>query len=294
MDMIQEFAISEFLESKPGQKLQEAMAGIEAVQDNLLVYAEKDDSEKLKWLKIGTVFNLFLVDTLAKKGKRRANELEKEDWMELANKVSRYAVKESDQSYSEFVFDLYANYIDLSVKSVQAAAEFKNCEADKDALAAISNIANSLREKKDQLNREIIDEVHYTEDCLWLSLEAMVKLLSTFVSLALPKEYAQLLHSISQLGFEYGRYVLYAREQALLEEYIHNQYVLDDELKAKYEAYLHDVQENAARFDSLIQKAFSPDIHEALTGSADLARSYGVSEDEILETIEDIDSFFLD
>ena len=186
------------------------------------------------------------------------------------------------------------HYIELSVKSIKAIAEAKGFMPNEDSLNAISNIAESLREEKEQFYSENINEVRYTENCLWLSLEAMVKLLSTYFTLPLPQEYVQLIQSISQLGFEYGRYVLYAREQALLEEYIQKQYVLDDELKAKYEAYLHDVQENAARFDSLIQKAFSPDIQEALMGSAELARSYGVSEDEILTTIEDIDSFFLD
>ena len=92
MDMIQEFAINEFLNSSPGQKLQEIMDGIAAVQENLFMLAEKDDDEKLKLLKIGTVFNLFLIDTLAVKGKRRASELERDEWKAIAEKVSRYAI----------------------------------------------------------------------------------------------------------------------------------------------------------------------------------------------------------
>lgn len=294
MDVIQELLIREFLDSAPGKKLQKIIEDLASVQKHILSLMEKDDDEKLKLLKIGTVFTLFLIDTLASKGKRRAAELDKDDWKGIAEKVSQYAILNSEQGYSEFVFDLYADYIDLSVETIKATAVKYGFPVDKIALDAICAIAAELREKKAQLHRQRINESRYVEDCLWLSLEAMVKLLSTYFTLRLPKEYAQLVQAISQLGFEYGRYVLYAREQALLEEYIQHQYVLDGELQARFEAYMRDVEENAKRFDLLISKAFSPDIHEALVESAELARSFGVPEEEILTSIEDIDSFFLD
>ena len=105
-------------------------------------------------------------------------------------------------------------------------------------------------------------------------------------------EFTQLVQASSQLAFEYGRYVLYAREQALLQGYIENQYRLDEQLQKEFEVYLEEVRKNAERFQTLVQNAFSCDLHEALVQSAELARAAGVKEEELLTTIEDVDDYF--
>ncbi len=295
MDLIQELAINELVDTKPGQKLKQALGVFEFVQKNLLAFANSDDSAKLKLLQIGSTFQLFLIDTLASRGTREISDLTNEDWKDIADNVSRYAILESEKSYSEFVFDLYADYIKISADSLAAMVKaVPEKTLKKESLDAIYGVSTSIREKQKQLHSRKITEVRYIEECLWLSLEGMVKLLSAYTAMALPEDKGMLVQAVSQLGFEYARYVLYAKEQAILEEYIQNQYILDAQLQARYEAYLADLQANAERFESLIGKAFSPDIHEALVGSAELARSYGVKEEEILSSMEDIDSFFLD
>ena len=100
--------------------------------------------------------------------------------------------------------------------------------------------------------------------------------------------------SLSQFAFEYGRYVLYAKEQAILEQYIRNQHILDERLQREYEDYLEAVQIQAEAFQRLIDDAFSPEAGEELQKSSALARAAGVKEEEILSTIEDVDAFFLD
>ena len=47
------------------------------------------------------------------------------------------------------------------------------------------------------------------------------------------------------------------------------------------------------KFQELIDAAFTSNIHDALVNSAALARAAGVKEEEILETTEDIDDFFM-
>ena len=59
---IQEMLIDELLASPAGQLLQKALQTIENVQQNLYALATSEDSNKLKLLKIGTVFQIFLVD----------------------------------------------------------------------------------------------------------------------------------------------------------------------------------------------------------------------------------------
>lgn len=285
MDMLQEIAIEELLNSQAGEKIRQAIKAIAAVQKNLFALAESEDGAGLKLLKIGTVFQIFLIDTLA--SKTNPKKLDSDEWRTIAQNVSEYAVLEEGQCYSEFVFGLYADYIDLSAKCISKVIS-------KETYASIKSISTEIRCKTAQLRSEEIPETVYIEDCLWLSLESMVKLLSSSLTVLIGKEYSQLAQAVSQLAFEYGRYVLYAKEQAILSAYIENQYVLDDELQKQYEAFCADVWEQAERFQKLVDDAFSPDIHNALLQSAALARAAGVKEEELLTSIEDIDAFFMD
>ena len=285
MDMLQEIAIEELLNSQAGKKIQQALETIAAVQRNLFALADSEDSTELNLLKIGTVLQIFLIDTLA--SKRNPEKIESDEWREIAQNVSKYAVLEEGQCYSEFVFGLYADYIDLSAKSISKVIS-------KEAYVSIKSISTEIRCKTAQLRNEEIPETVYVEDCLWLSLEAMIKLLSSSLTILIGKEYSQLAQAVSQLAFEYGRYVLYAKEQAILSAYIENQYVLDDQLKNQYEEFYADVQKQADRFQKLVDDAFSPDIHNALMKSAALARAAGVNEEELLTSVEDVDAFFMD
>ncbi len=296
MDMLKDFAIDELLNSPAGKKLQNAMDTAAFVQKNLFAMAESDDPAQLELLKIGTVFQIFLIDTLA--SGREPGKLRDEEWRDIAKKVSKYAVLEDGQLYSEFVFSLYAEYISLSVSKFRWVEEKLKLKGDDGRLMEIEAIAEEIRLASARLRTQTIRESDFVDKCLWLSLEAMVKLISYWLtsklSLVRGEEFAALAQSVTDLAFEYGRYVLYAKEQAILEAYIQNQYVLDEELRTRFEEYLAELNESAARFQSLIEEAFSPDIRTSLMQSAALARAVGVKEEELLLSTEDIDAFFLD
>jgi len=284
-DFILDYAIDELLSTPVGKKLEQAMNAVMAVQRGLQALSGNGDGVSLNLLRIGTVFQIFFIDVLA--SGKRANELTAEDWKNIAEKVSRYAICEDGQAYSEFVFTLYADYICISVAKWTGKAR-------EESLDAISEIADTIRHKTELLRKEVITEVAYVEDCLWLSLEAMIKLLAASLNPKIGPEFTQLAEAVSQLAFEYGRYVLYAKEQAILETYLQNQRVLDEELENEYAAYLAAVQEHAARFQSLVDNAFSVNLHDSLLQTAALAREAGVPEEELLTSMEDVDAFFLD
>ena len=285
----------EFLSSPIGKKIQQIMETIAVIQRRLVEIAENEGQWQLDLLKIGTVFQIFLFDILAT-GKT-PEDLTEDDWKEIAGKVFQYAVIADGQSYSEFVFTLYADYIDLSVNVFSGKLDDNRRELEEDRLQAIRDIASEIRTNKKMLHRGEITEVEYTENCLWLSLEAMVKLLSSYLATRyIPgnvAEFALLAEAVSDLVFEYGRYALYAKEQEILDSYIQEQYELDEQLQCQYEAYLAELNESAARFQQLMDEAFSPGIRDSLMKSAALARAAGVKEEEILTSIEDIDAFFL-
>ncbi len=283
-EIAQEIAIDELRNSPVGEKISKAMETLAAVQRNLCALAENEDSAQLNLLKIGTVFQIFLIDTLASGADPK--NIKPEEWGSIASKVSQYAVFEEGQSYSEFVFTLYADYIDLSVKGL-----FKISEETRETIKGISA---DIRSKTELFREEAISESAYVDECLWLSLEAMVKLLSSSLTTLIGEEYSHLAQAVSQLAFEYGRYVLYSKEQAILTAYIENQNVLDEQLQQQYDAFRAELSEQAERFNQLIDQAFSSNIRESLMQSAELARAAGVREEEILTSIEDIDTFFMD
>lgn len=276
--------LEDLLNAPAGNWISQAVETVAKVQRTLFAISNSEDSKQLQLLKIGTVFQIFLIDTLL--SGKKPEELKKEDWFNIADNVSQYAVMKDGQAYSEFVFSMYADYIDASAKV------FQKVNAPEDKVKAIKAIASELRQNAVLLQSGELSEVEYTEKCLWDSLEAMIKCLSLLPTLVIGEEYGQLIQATSQLAFEYARYLLYAKEQAILAAYIENQYILDEKLQEEYEAYLAEVKENTDRFRALIDDAFSADIHESLKQSVALGKAAGVKEEELLTSLEDIDDFF--
>ena len=276
--------INELLSAEAGAKIKQVVETISAIQQGLYAMADSEDSAQLNALKIGTVFTIFFIDTLA--SGKKPQDLTEEDWQNIAKQVYRYAVIEDGQSYSEFVFTMYADYIEVSAENLKE-------HISEQYYGAIMEVAGSIRYNTEMLRNGELTETAYVEACLWLSLEGMIKLLSAFITVPMKKEYAELVQAVTQLAFEYGRYVLFAKEQAILTRYIENQYALDEQLRADYEAYLAEVNEHAERFRKLIDGAFTPDLHEALVQSAALAREARVKKEELLMTVEDVDAFFM-
>lgn len=79
----------------------------------------------------------------------------------IASKVSQYAVLGSDEQYSEFVFTMYADYIDVSADSLQDIAS-------EQSVAAIRELSASIRFNSDQFRAGELAEVDYIEGCLWI------------------------------------------------------------------------------------------------------------------------------
>lgn len=284
-EFVFDMALDELTASPAAQKLSQAMETISAVQEKLFALFANGDGMSLNLLRIGTVFQIFLIDTLA--SGKKAGELTKDDWKNIADKVSQYAICEDGQAYTEFVFTLYADYIHISARRLEGIAS-------EDSLAAITELEDTIRSKTDLLRHGEIKETNYVEDCLWLSLEAMIKLLAASQTSVIGPEFTHLAEAVSQLAFEYGRYVLFAKEQAILEAYLQNQRVLDDQLQREYDAYLAAVRDNAERFQSLVDQAFTVNLHDSLLQTAALAQEAGVKEEELLTTMEDVGAFFMD
>lgn len=276
-------SINDLFDGPALQKLTDLMESITFLQQNLNALRESDDGAKRKLIKAATVFQVFLVQALA--GGKKPRDLTEEDWKTIAEKVSQYAVMADGRQYSVFVFKMYADYIDTSAGWLKGKASDESVEA-------IKELAESIRYNTEQLEADALSEPDYIEGCMWISLEAMIKLLASSLTPKIGPEFAYLTQAVAQLSFEYGRLVLLTREQKLLKSSIENQHELDDKLKADYEDYLEDLNKYSEKFRGLIEKAFTPGIHDSLIESANLAKAAGVKEG-LLTSIEEVDDFFL-
>ncbi len=286
---LKEMTIEFLKESSIGEELKKAYSVFEKAQQAALALSNIGSPEDLTLTKIGTVLSLNLFGILL--GGKKPAELTDEDWENIAKEVLDKAVLTEERDYSVYVFDLYADYIDVSVKALKAKAKVDKLP---DNLKAIQALAKDLRKKKEQLLKERITETEYIESCLWISLDAMIKCMAAYISCYTGEELGKLIQGASAFAFEYARLKLYQKEQALLEEYLQDQYLLDDQLQMKIDAYKKELEEEAAQFNLLLDKAFDADFREALVGSVELARASGVKEEEILHTADEVDAFFLD
>ena len=283
--MLKNLALDQLMKSSIGDKLQQAMQIFQTVQNHYFALAEKQDEMGMTSIKVTTILTFAILKKIAE-GKKPA-DLDAQDWKEIAATVSTYAVLQDDQQYSIFIFNLYERYIRYSVVQIEERIPAKTAKA-------INGLADELQDKAALLGAGHISEVKYIEDCLWICLEAMIKLLACTATLSGDERIAEFTQALASYAFEYGRLMLYSRELEIVNQFIESQYQLDAELEQKYAAYLEDLQKETQKFYVLIDNAFAPDFRDAFLSSVLLAKAMGVSEKEILITKEDIDSFFLD
>ena len=252
--------------------------------ENLEIFKNKTGEERQISVRCLTVGTIALVEQIA--SGKNPKDFTEEDWAKIAEKVSDGAIKIDAKDYSIFVFNLYAENIS------NAAKVYEKLLTDK-AKVSLERIIEDINIASEGLMSGSISEVEYIERCLWLSLEGLLKLISATITACAGVEYSDLVQAVTQFGFELGRYKLYDREQLLLEQYLANQKILDEELEQKYLDYVDELEKYSEYFGILVRNAFDCDFRKALTGSVELARELGLSEGEILKSTEDIDDYFL-
>ena len=283
--LLKGLALEQLMKSSLGDQLQHAMHIFDKVQTHYFALAEKHDEMGMTGIKAVTVLTFAILRKIA--DGKLPSKLDGQDWKEIAAVVDQYAVLADDQQYSVFIFSLYERYIRHSVQQIEGIIS-------EETAVVINDLADELHGKADALSVGYISEVTYIEDCLWISLEAMLKLLASTAALCNDQRIADFAQALTSYAFEYGRLMLYSRELEIVNQFIESQHQLDAELEQKYAAYLEDLQKESQQFYTLIDNAFAPNFRDAFLHSILLAKTVGVKEEEILASTEDIDSFFLD
>ncbi|SCY77193.1 hypothetical protein SAMN02910292_02862 [Lachnospiraceae bacterium XBB2008] len=284
-EFIKDITIEYIKNTEIGANLFKIIELFQRVQEDAYAYVSSDDPTQLKLLRIGTALAFSVIRKLF--AGKAFKDFDNEDWNDIAESIEENAILIDGQAYSVMIFTMYANYLDFSVKVLTSRGVSGNkCEA-------IGQIANEVRDLGKQLSAEEIGEADYTERCLWLLLEAMIKLLAAYGSLLIGEEKAEFAEAVMMYSFEYGRLTLYKQEQAILSEYLEHQGEVDAELDEKLSAYKELLEQRIAEFDNLMDHAFDSDLPTRLRASADIAILAGAGESEVLDSVEKIDTFFL-
>lgn len=282
--MIKDIAINKLLQSSIGDKLYQ----IEKITDQFYAYyatiIEKQDEVGLNGIKSATILTFSILGKIG--SGKKPSQFNRDDWKDIAKNIADKAILSSNQSYSLYIFSLYETYIRSSIGMIQYLVLPETVDV-------VNALADELQDKAEDLTSGRITEVKYTEDCLWISLEAMIKLLACTAMLTGNKNKGEYAQAIASFAFEYGRLMLYSRELEIVEGFIASQQEMDEILSGRYDAYLEALQKESAQFYTLLDNAFSPDYRSAFLQSILLAKAIGVKEEDILANNKEIDDFFL-
>ena len=281
---LKNLALDQLLNTPVGEKLGQAMETIQVVQNHFYAILEKRGELELTGGKAATIATFAILRKIAE-GKS-PSKFEADDWKDIAGAVSKFAILPSDQEYSVFIFTLFERYIRCSAELIKGVVPSK-------IIDTINALADELHNNAELLRNGIITEVKYTEDCLWAALEAMVKLLASATALMGDKRITDFSQAVASLAFEYGRLMLYRREQEIVNQFIISQYQLDEELEHKYTLFLAELNNQAEQFYLLVENAFVPNFRNAFLQSILLAKAAGARDEDILSCREEIDSFFM-
>lgn len=141
-----------------------------------------------------------------------------------------------------------------------------------------------------------ISEDQFIINSEMLCLDTSVSALSSFVGQALipvPVLGAVIGNTVGVLLYQIAKDNLTKKEQKLVENYLKYLANLDIALDNKYKKCIEELNASLMVYYGLLERAFSPNYAEALSGSVDLALKFGVPSGELLTSISDIDDYFL-
>ncbi|WP_067706526.1 hypothetical protein [Nocardia yamanashiensis] len=209
---------------------------------------------------------------------KRLNEFSGRDWIDIAG--------DTGSGFGEGAIRGLSIYTLTNFTATSAAVA-----------GSIVTTSFSIAEQANKLRRNEIDELEFIETSELIALEAAVRALSAFVGQAtipIPILGAVIGTTVGTVMYKAVASSLTKREAALIERYLDEQRTLDEQLATEYQAILDKLDQSLSGYLELLERAFSPDVEVALVGSVQLAVELGVASNEILDSTEKVDAYFLD
>lgn len=167
--------------------------------------------------------------------------------------------------------------------------------------AAVANsfvtAAYGVAAQANQLRRGQISEDEFVVNsevlCLDVSVSAVAALMGE-VLIPVPVLGAMIGNAAGMFLWQLSKDYLNQREQRLTAAFKQSCEELSRRLEARYQALLAKLEKEFAKYASLLELAFDPDVNIAFANSIDFAKYVGVSDDLILKTKAEINRYFMD
>ena len=129
-----------------------------------------------------------------------------------------------------------------------------------------------------------------------LCVDVSVSALSSFIGQAIipvPVVGAVIGNTIGNLIYQTAKENMKKQDKQLIKSYIQEIEALSQSLDAQYKQYVKQINIAMKEYFLILEDAFAVDCVQAFDGSIQLARYIGVSEEDILKTIDEIDDYIL-
>ncbi len=209
---------------------------------------------------------------------KRFSDFDGADWKEIAENTGVGAVKGGVRGVSVYI---------LSNFSATPAA----------VANGLVTASFSIAEQAHQFRTGVIDEVAFITNSEMVCLDAAVSAASSLIGqsiIPIPVVGAIIGNAVGTMVYKIAKDHLSEKEQALLKSYYSEIEAFSAELDEQYGNLISALTDDMNLYLSILEQAFSTDPKRALYGSVEIAKQMGVPYEDILDTKEKIDSYFLD
>ncbi len=223
----------------------------------------------------GTTFAMELIGKIKERGSIK--DLNIEDWEEIAKKTGVNTGKGAVRGTIIFTM---TNFL----KTPAAVAN------------SIATTSFGVAEQVYLFKKEQISEKELYENLEILCVESAISVIGPMIGQAVipvPLIGAIIGNAVSSMIYQIAKENFDKSVQEKLFEYAKSLKKLDTDLDSKYEETIKLLDENFEIYILLVEKSFSPDVEVALEGSVDLAKEVGVPIEELLDSKEKIDDYFM-
>lgn len=222
----------------------------------------------------GTTFVSLIIKK--KKEKKFIKNFTVEDWQEIIKKSGISTVKGGVRGASLYFFTNYT-------KTPSAVSN------------ALTTSAFGVAEQFYLYKKGRITENELLENSELLYLDASVSAISSVLGQAIipiPIIGVIIGNTIGLKMYEVAKNNFKANEQKIIQKYCEEIKILEKDLLDEYNIFIKKIKQEVYLYMEILEKLYSTNVQEIFEGSIEIAKFYGIPNDEILDSKGKIDSYF--
>lgn len=224
----------------------------------------------------GTTFISLIIKK--KKEKKLIKNFTSEDWQEIIKKSGVSITKGGVRGASLYTLTNYA-------KTPSAVAN------------ALTTSAFGVAEQVYLYKKGKITENELLENSELLYLDASVSAISSILGqtiIPIPVIGTIIGNTIGLKMYEIAKNNFKTAEQEIIREYCDEIKILEKDLFDEYNDFIEKVKQEVFLYMEILEKLYSTNVQEVFEGSIKMAKLYEIPSDEILDSKEKIDKYFMD